>query len=193
MSRELPLFPLGSVVFPGGPLALRIFEPRYVDLVKRCLQNGTGFGVVMLLSGSEAGNAPATTAGIGTEVSIVDFDRLSDGLLGITCRGQGRFRLLRAWRADSGLNLGEVEDLPPAGPIPVPGELRWLAQLVEALMPRLGDHYAALPKDYGDAEWVSGRLAEILTMETLERQALLEMDDPVARLRHLTSFVSKLE
>lgn len=187
--RELPLFPLGSIVFPGGPLPLRIFEPRYVELVKRCMQTGTGFGVVLLLRGSEVGNAPATTAGIGTEVRIVDFDRLPDGLLGITCRGQRRFRLRRAWRADSGLNIGEVEDLPPVPRTPIPADLQWLGEILERVMPELGADYAALEKDYGDAEWVSGRLAEILAMETVERQGLLEIDDPVARLRRLVPHI----
>jgi len=193
MSRELPLFPLGSIVFPGGPLPLRIFEPRYVELVKRCMQTGTGFGVVMLLRGSEVGNAAATTAGVGTEVTIVDFDRLPDGLLGITCRGQRRFRVLRAWRAESGLNIGEVEDLVPPPPTPIPDELRWLAEILERVMPELGADYAALAPDYTDASWVGGRLAEVLAMENVERQALLEIDDPVERLRHLVRHVRVAE
>ena len=189
MSRTLPLFPLGSLVFPGGPLPLRIFEPRYVNLVKRSVQAGSGFGVVLLFRGNEAGTAEASTAGIGTEVTIVDFDRLPDGLLGITCRGQQRFRILRAWREADGLNMAEVEDLPPPPPTAIPAELRFLAEILERVMPELGEDYAALEKRYDDAEWVGCRLAEVLAMETFERQALLELNDPLARLRMLVARV----
>lgn len=189
MSRILPLFPLGSLVFPGGPLPLRIFEPRYVNLVKRCMQTDSGFGVVLLFRGNEAGTAEATTAGIGTEVRIVDFDRLPDGLLGITCRGQQRFRILRAWREADGLNMAEVEDLPPPPATAIPEPLRFLAEILERVMPELGEDYAALEARYDDAEWVSCRLAEVLAMETFERQALLELDDPLARLRMLVAKV----
>jgi uncharacterized protein len=189
MSRTLPLFPLGSLVFPGGPLPLRIFEPRYVNLVKRCMQTDSGFGVVMLFRGNEAGTAEATTAGIGTEVRIIDFDRLPDGLLGITCRGQQRFRILRAWREADGLNIAEVEDLPAPPIISIPADLRFLAEILERVMPELGEDYAALEVRYDDAQWVSCRLAEVLAMETFERQALLELDDPLDRLQMLVAKV----
>ena len=110
MTRTLPLFPLGTVLFPAGPLALRIFEPRYVDMVGRCMREGSGFAVVLLVEGAEAGGGSLTTAAIGTEARIVDFDRLEDGLLGLTCVGQGRLRIVRAWREEDGLNVGEVAD-----------------------------------------------------------------------------------
>ncbi len=189
MTRTLPLFPLGSLVFPGGPLPLRIFEPRYVNLVKRCMQTDSGFGVVLLFRGNEAGTAEATTAGIGTEVRIIDFDRLPDGLLGITCRGQQRFRILRAWREADGLNMAEVEDLPAPPSISIPADLRFLAEILERVMPELGEDYAALEARYDDAQWVSCRLAEVLAMETFERQALLELDDPLDRLQMLVKKV----
>lgn len=189
MTRTLPLFPLGSLVFPDGPLPLRIFEPRYVNLVKRCMQTDSGFGVVLLFRGNEAGTAEATTAGIGTEVRIIDFDRLPDGLLGITCRGQQRFRILRAWREADGLNMAEVEDLPAPPIITIPADLRFLAEILERVMPELGEDYAALEARYDDAQWVSCRLAEVLAMETFERQALLELDDPLDRLQMLVKKV----
>lgn len=189
MTRTLPLFPLGSLVFPGGPLPLRIFEPRYANLVKRCMQTDSGFGVVLLFRGNEAGTAEATTAGIGTEVRIIDFDRLPDGLLGITCRGQQRFRILRAWREADGLNIAEVEDLPAPPIITIPADLRFMAEILERVMPELGEDYAALEARYDDAQWVSCRLAEVLAMETFERQALLELDDPLDRLQMLVKKV----
>src|SRR6202008_4409888 len=90
--RGLPLFPLNPVLFPGGPLPLRIFEPRYLDMVRRCLREKTGFAVVMLTDGEEA-RGEASFAATGTEAVIVDFDRLEGGLLGISCLGRERIRV----------------------------------------------------------------------------------------------------
>ena len=192
MSRILPLFPLGNLVFPGGRLSLRIFEPRYVNLVKRSMQSGTGFGVVLLLRGSEVGGqtdtaavTTTTTAGIGTEVSIVDFDRLPDGLLGITCLGQQRFRILHTWREADGLNMAEVEDVPAPPFTPIPADLRLVAEILERLVAQIGIEHVAQEARYDDADWVGSRLAELLSMESIERQALLEMPDPVERLQLL--------
>ena len=83
----LPLFPLNTVLFPGGPLSLRIFEPRYLDMVRRCLKERGGFGVVLILEGLEAG-VVGRVADTGTSARIVDFDTLPDGLLGIVCVGE---------------------------------------------------------------------------------------------------------
>jgi Lon protease-like protein len=153
------------------------------------MQTDSGFGVVLLFRGNEAGTAETTTAGIGTEVRIIDFDRLPDGLLGITCRGQQRFRILRAWREADGLNMAEVEDLPAPPIVTIPADLRFLAEILERVMPELGEDYAALEARYDDAQWVSCRLAEVLAMETFERQALLELDDPLDRLQLLVKKV----
>ena len=107
-TSDLPLFPLNTVLFPRGPLPLRIFETRYVDMVKRCMREGVCFGVVLVQGGSEVGQAPGY-ADIGTSARIIDFNLLQDGLLGITCRGERRFRVLRRWREADGLNMGDVE------------------------------------------------------------------------------------
>ena len=108
----IPLFPLHTVLFPGGPLPLRIFETRYTDMVRRCMREQTPFGVVLIQEGDEAGEV-ATTATVGCSARIVDFHTLQDGLLGIACVGERKFRVQRVWRANDGLNMGEVEWLPP--------------------------------------------------------------------------------
>src|SRR5215467_4574263 len=114
-ATTLPLFPLQTVLFPGGPLSLRIFEPRYLDLVRRCLKEQSPFGVVLILEGAEAG--PVTTvAPIGTTARLVDFEALPDGLLGVVCVGERRFRVLRHWSQDDGLNAAEVEYLAESAP-----------------------------------------------------------------------------
>src|SRR3954453_18388637 len=105
---ELPLFPLSTVMFPGGLLPLRIFEPRYTDMISRCMREGTDFGVVLIRRGEEAG-AVEELAGIGTGARIVDFSQLPDGLLGVMCRGSRRFRLLSHHAQADGLRIGTIE------------------------------------------------------------------------------------
>src|SRR3954471_9982366 len=108
----IALFPLHTVLFPGGPLPLRIFETRYVDMVRRCTREQRPFGVVLIQEGDEAGPV-STTATVGCTARIADFYTLQDGLLGISCVGEHKFRVLRVWRADDGLNMAEVEWLEP--------------------------------------------------------------------------------
>lgn len=179
--RQLPLFPLDVVLFPDGPLPLRIFETRYIDMVRRCMREGTGFGVVCGDAGPEAGGA-TDFAGTGTEARIVDFSRLEDGLLGISCVGRQRFRVIEAWRESDGLNVARVQDLPVEPALAVPAELQFMPELLRTILPELGDLYAAVPQHYDDAAWVGYRLSELLPLALRDKQALLELDDPLERL-----------
>ena len=182
--REIPLFPLGAVLFPGGPLPLRIFETRYIDLVSRCLRDGSGFGVVLISEGAEAGG-PALTFDVGTYARIVDFSRQDDGLLGIRAQGERRFRILERRRARDGLNLADVEWLPEDPVVPLPAEFADLAPALEAVLDQVGEPYASLERRLDDAAWVAGRLAEIVPLPPGHKQHCLELDDPVERLRFL--------
>src|ERR1700754_2017230 len=104
-STELPLFPLNTVLFPGGPLPLRIFEPRYVDMIRKCMREGAPFGVLLIRSGKEVGDV-SSAADVGTSARIVDFHQMPDGLLGIVCTGEQKFRVEdRRVQAD-GLHVG---------------------------------------------------------------------------------------
>jgi Lon protease-like protein len=188
-TRTLPLFPLSTVLFPGGPLALRIFEPRYVAMVSRCMRESTGFGVVLLVEGLEAGVGATTTAATGTEAQIVDFDRLEDGLLGLTCVGRERLRILRAWRQDDGLNLAEVEDLPPDRVDAVPEDCAHLAHALRRLYPDLEPIYTWVTPRWDDAGWVGNRLAELAPLEPAVKQGLLELGDPLERLKFLAPLI----
>ncbi len=107
MPRSLPLFPLNTVLVPGAALGLRVFEPRYLDLVRDCGRNGTGFGVCLILEGREVG-APATPAAFGTEARIEDFDSGPDGLLHLRLRGGRRFHVERTRVRDNGLVVADV-------------------------------------------------------------------------------------
>jgi Lon protease-like protein len=178
---ELPLFPLSTVLFPEGPLSLRIFEPRYVDMVGRCMRESSPFGVVAIRSGAEVG-AIAETAELGTTARIVDFSKLPDGLLGIMCQGERKFRLLRRWQRPDGLHFGEIEYLAAEASVEVPDEHEHLAELLRKVLPELGEPYASLPTRFSDAAWVGCRLAEILPLELDDKLSLLEADGPLMRL-----------
>lgn len=191
-TAELPLFPLNTVLFPGGPLPLRVFETRYIDMVRRCVRENLSFGIVRIRTGQEVG-AVTTTADIGTSARIADFYQLPDGLLGITCVGERRFRILRRWRLGDGLNMSEVEWLPEEEHVIVPVTYRHLAQILRTVLPELGDVYQPVPKRFDDAGWVGCRLAEILPMSLNDRQACLEIDDPLARLARLSPIIRRPE
>jgi Lon protease-like protein len=186
----LPLFPLHTVLFPGGPLALRIFEPRYLDMVRRCFREQAEFGVVLIIAGAEAGVAD-TIAGVGTTAKLVDFDPLPDGLLGISCIGGRRFRLLGAARQGDGLNIGEVEFLPADPVCPLPLELVHLADLLRDVLPKLGPGYLHVDADYADAGWVANRWAEVLPLETDEKLELLGLEDPLLRLARVAAWSTR--
>lgn len=191
-TSELPLFPLNTVLFPRGPLPLRIFETRYVDMVKRCMREGSCFGVVLVQGGSEVGEVPGFAA-IGTSARIIDFNLLPDGLLGITCHGERRFRVRRRWREADGLNMGAVEwiDPPKAPLVRVPAEYHHLGDLLRRVLPELGDVYAGLEPRHDDAEWVGARLVEILPLALGDKQACLELEDPLERLALIAPLIRR--
>ncbi|MBP9592985.1 MAG: LON peptidase substrate-binding domain-containing protein [Steroidobacteraceae bacterium] len=181
---EIPLFPLTTVLFPGGPLPLRIFEARYVDLVGRCMRDGSGFGVVQILEGQEAGGS-ATTCDIGTYARIVDFSQEAGGLLGIRAVGERRFRILACRRERDGLNVAQVEWLPEERAAALPDEFAELGPLLESALGELAELYLGMERHPQDAAWVSARLAEILPVPMHHKQHCLELDDPVERIRYL--------
>jgi Lon protease-like protein len=184
----IALFPLHTVLFPGGPLPLRIFETRYTDMVRRCMREQQPFGVVLIQEGDEAGPV-ATTATIGCSARIADFYTLQDGLLGISCVGERKFRVLRVWRASDGLNMGEVTWLAPEPARGLPAEYARLGATVRRAVGELEQQYQHVEKRFDDASWVGARLTELLPIELNDKQVLLELDDPMARLAALLELV----
>jgi len=185
---ELPLFPLRTVLFPGGLLPLRIFEPRYVDMVSRCMREDAEFGVLLIAGGSETG--PLTgLAHVGTSARIVDFNALPDGLLGLMCRGARRFRLQQRRTQPDGLHLGTVDWLAAASPSPLEPQHQPLARLLRRVLQELGATARHLEADFEDAGWVSNRLAELLPLERSAQQELLELEDPQERMRRLAPLI----
>lgn len=187
---ELPLFPLHAVLFPDGLLPLRIFETRYVDMVGLCMREASPFGVVLIRSGAEVGTAAVETAELGTTARIVDFSKLPNGLLGITCKGERKFRVLKRWLRSDGLHVGDVEYLVPEVATQVPREYQHLVALLRKILPQLGEHDAEDVGNFADASWVGCRLSEILPVGLTDKLSLLEIDDPVARLARLARSLS---
>ena len=179
----IPLFPLSAVLFPDGPLPLRIFEARYLDMISRCLREESEFGVVQIHSGTDV--SEVETASVGTLARIVDWYQGSDGILGITARGTRKFDLQDISRQPDGLYVGEIGMLAEEPRLQLPEEFRPMAALLEAVIDDLGRLYDSIDKRYDDAAWVGYRLAEILPMPSAEKQSCLELTDPIERLQVL--------
>jgi Lon protease-like protein len=192
-STELPLFPLATVLFPGGPLTLRIFEPRYLELVRESARRDAPFGVCLILEGEEVG-APARPATVGTLARITDFYTLPDGLLGISAEGGGRFQVASTRVRDNGLLLGQARLWPDEPQLPVPPEHGPLATILERLLEQLDGVYAQVERArLDDASWVGFRLAELLPLAQPEKQHLLEMTDPLQRLAQLAHYLPRFQ
>ena len=190
---DLPLFPLSSVLFPEGAISLRIFERGYLDMIRDCARNDSGFGVCLILDGGEVGQ-PATPAAIGTLARIVDFHTGSDGLLGILARGDRRFHVQQTRVRDNGLIHAQVEWIEDAEMQPVPAECGLLATILERFHEQAGGEYALIERArYDDAAWVAYRLAEALPLEQAERQLLLQMSDPIERLTQLMHYLPRFQ
>jgi uncharacterized protein len=186
---ELPLFPLQTVLLPDGLLALRVFEPRYVDMIARCLRGNNRFGVVAIREGAEVG--AATTYDHGTSAEIVDWNQETGGLLGIVAAGRTPFRLVATRRAADGLYVGDVEwgETPPASALPAAHEP--LAALLKRVLEPLS-LYRGVAYSCDDAAWVGGRLIELLPLDLAFKQALLETEGAVERLDRLAARIASM-
>lgn len=191
MTTSIPIFPLRTVLFPDGPLQLRIFEPRYLDMVSQCLRDETGFGVCLIAEGSEVGQ-PAKPYRTGTLARIVDWQQRRDGLLGITALGQQRFRIQKTQTMPNRLLTADVEILASTGSDALPPQPTTIHNMLERILELEELGYAYTTARWDSAHWLSCRLAEILPLEMSVRQQLLEMDAPHDRLRTLSPMVPSL-
>jgi len=181
------LFPLNTVLFPGGALPLRIFETRYIDMVSRCLKSGQGFGVCLIQEGSETGKARMHR--VGTLAEIGDWNRGEDGLLQILAKGTQRFRVVSTRIQADGLNLGDVELLAEDPLLAVPAAQKQLPEILRQILEQLEAEQSDI--DYSDAAWVGNRMAEVLPISLEQRQYLLEVE-PLKRLEILNTLVQSL-
>jgi Lon protease-like protein len=186
---RIPLFPLNTVLFPGGVQALKIFEQRYLDMAAACLKDNTPFGICLIEAGSEVGEA-AVPHPFGTLAHITDWDMEQLGLLMISTRGGRRFRVLDHEVGADKLLMATVELLvEPETPLPQTRER--LLPLLQRIVSDLGPERMPEPHRFGDAAWVGYRLTEILPIQNLAKQRLLELDDPLSRLEILEKFLDQ--
>lgn len=190
MPLQVPLFPLNTVMFPGGVLPLRIFEPRYLDMVSDCLRHNTEIGVILIQDGKEVG-AAAHTYNVGTLTTISYWNRRSDGLLGITLKGTRRFRIVESEVQPNQLITASVETLPDYAALAIQQKYQGMASLLRKIISQLEPPYTTMPAHYDDLEWISARLVELLPMPLDFKQELLEHDDIFLRIERLLSLVQQ--
>lgn len=186
--ERVALFPLNVVLFPGGLLPLRIFEPRYLRMVSECLRADEPFAVAAILDGPEAGGV-ASTAGSGTLARIVDWREEEDGLLGLLCEGEQLFSLGEVEVEHDQLLRASIVRRPPVAVQALPADLAWMAGLLNELLQRLGPPLDRLAVPNPSADHVAARLIEVLPLALAEKQALFEMQDAQQRLRRLSGLI----
>ena len=183
-ARELALFPLHTVLFPGGLLPLRVFEPRYMEMATACLREGIPFGVCLIREGREVG-APAVPHAVGCLARIMQWDMQQLGVLSITVRGERRFRVLGKRVQRDGLIRAEIELLADEDDALVPEALGICARVLKAIIDDGAAAGIEAPFRFVSSSWVSARLAEILPLPLAFKQQLLETDDSRRRLEAL--------
>jgi uncharacterized protein len=187
----IPLFPLNAVVFPDGEMQLRIFEPRYIDMVSECLRIGSGFGVCLIREGEEAGES-SDFIPIGTYVKIIDWDQMEDGLLGITIKGEKRFKVLKSEVQKDNLCIGEVLWLDEYDGL-LPDSYQSFSDLLKEIGNRYELSFLTESERFNEANWVSERLADLLPFEMSAKQELLEMDNALHRFDYMQGLLEKID
>ena len=187
---EIPLFPLNTVLFPGGSLPLRIFEQRYLDMAAACMKDELPFGICLIATGEEAGSISEPHL-VGTLARVVDWEMDQLGLLQVTARGEQRFRIISKAVGPNNLLQAEVELIDDDGPLPVPHERQRLLHLLRRIAGEMGPAHIPEPHRYDDAEWVGYRITEILPVHNLAKQKLLELEDPISRLEILEKYLDQ--
>ena len=195
--KEIPLFPLPLVLFPGGRLPLQVFETRYLDMVKRCLRDSSGFGVVMITEGNQILSNPEEQlpeiSHCGTYCEIVDFDQHSNGLLSIVAEGKRKFAIRDQYELPDRLMMAQVEFIEEEEEVAMPEEREHLSGLLESLMSHEAVQRLGLSCDLGQAVEVSARLTELLPCPNHFKQRLLELKDPLVRLSELDKLVERIQ
>lgn len=188
-TMQIPLFPLQTVLFPGGDLALQIFEQRYLDMVRMVMRLDGRFGVCCIREGQEVGD-PAQPSTVGTLACIVDWKTLPNGLLGMTVQGEERFQILSSELLPDTLRMGRIKLLPRPEAQPVPTEYLPLVELLEAVLKAAGKTGDEIRTH--DADWVVDRLVEAIPLPLRDRQTLLELDQVGDRLDYLVQRLDRL-
>ncbi len=186
---RIPIFPLHTVLFPGGHLPLRIFEIRYTDMISQCLKSNIGFGVCLITEGKEVGGVAATHE-VGTLASIHDWHMRKDGLLGITAKGEKRFHVKKQSIEDNNLMFAEVEYFEEEASVHEVSKEH--ADLVSMLKEKISQRYLS-SADFSSANWVGYRLTELLPLRLSQKQYFLQLSDPFQRLERLDDVLQHID
>jgi len=190
-TQSIPLFPLYAVMFPHGTIPLKIFEPRYLEMVSTCLKANKDFGICLIKDGSEIGKA-AETYEVGTLSEISYFERHPDGLLGITAHGKQRFNIISKKVQANQLTIAEVEILPVEPNQPVPEKYAAVVDILRRQIDKLAHPFLKKEVKYNDLAWVSCRLSELLPLKLEQKQKLLQINDAEQRLEHIRELIEDL-
>lgn len=197
-AETIALFPLKSVLFPGGRLPLQIFEQRYINLVSHALKTDTGFGVCLLKDGDEVAKVGVKQQvhRVGTYAKVVDWDQLPNGLLGVTVEGRHKFLVQECWSEKDQLLMGSVDfcgvDFQGEEPIPVDDEHEVLVGLLQQLVSHPVISKLGMSIDYGDLRQLGWRLSELIPLSLEHKQRLLELQDPHERIRELEALIEAM-
>lgn len=186
--HQVAIFPLNTVLFPGGRLPLRIFEQRYIEMTKQCIANNRPFGVCQIKEGREIGT-PAVPEAVGCLASIIEWDMPQLGMFELKTEGTQRFRILHSEVARNGLITATIETLPPEEPATPSSAL--CAEVLKAIIDQVGSVHFPAPHHFDDASWIGYRLAEILPIDRDTRQRMLLLSDPAERLSQLEQLLNE--
>lgn len=188
---QIPLFPLNVVLFPEGELKLRIFEPRYIDMVSDCLRNDTGFGVCLIQENKDMSKSDDFFS-MGTYAKIIDWSQMEDGLLGIVIKGKKRFRVNSHKSSNNNLRVGEIDWLNDDDN-PMPASYQNFSDLLKEIVVRYELPIGNMPDRFDEANWVSERLAELLPFDLLIKQEILEMNSASNRFEYMGTLLKKID
>ena len=188
--QTVPIFPLNAVLFPGGVLPLKVFEQRYIDMVKYCLKDNSVFGICLIREDQNAG-AKAVPEPVGCIARILDWNMEQPELLQLRVQGESRFRIVDSGAGNNGVIAASVETLSADTAMAIPASLAGCADLVRKVVASVGAASFAEPYLFEDASWVGNRLAEFLPIKIAAKQKLMELSDPIARLEILAQFLAQ--
>jgi len=186
--KQCPLFPLNMTLFPGGRIPLQVFETRYLDMVKSCLKKQHGFIIISIKEGHEVGDRPDIYS-VGTYAEIVDFETLPSGLFGITVEGQQCVSIDNIQQQDDQLLLADINYLDHEAEQPVPAQYQHLIDILKSIKSNPAIQNLNLNINYNNASDVGCRLSELLPFNIEDKQALLELQDPLERLARVQAIL----
>jgi Lon protease-like protein len=170
--KDIPLFPLKTVLLPANTLGLKVFEPRYLDMIANCMRETSLFGIVLIHTGEETG-VDTDVYSIGTTATISDWEHRADGLLGVTALGVERFEILSTHTQADGLTLAEIKILEEQGNPEIPQQYHYMLELLDHISAQAG---RIRGDDQGFCE-ILYQLIYLLPLEVTLKQRLLEIPE----------------